>query len=107
MDSLDIRKDPHMYIMCFSFFDMKHLLDIRPEGGSYIYSSFGAFEEEQEFDFVRLNNWLTHFNIKPYGFRIDNSSGRPRPVFTSGFHASDMHQKKRYYGQLNKLILIR
>ncbi len=94
VDPLDIRKDPHMYIMCFSFFDLKHLLDIRPEGGSYIYSSFGAFEEEQEFDFVRLNNWLTRFSIKPYGFRIDSSSGRPRPVFTRGFHASGHASKE-------------
>jgi ribonuclease J len=35
----EIRENPDSYILCFSFFDMKHLLDIKPDGGSYIYSS--------------------------------------------------------------------
>jgi hypothetical protein len=33
------------FILCFSFFDMKHLLDIKPEGGTYIYSACEAFNE--------------------------------------------------------------
>jgi ribonuclease J len=39
IDHAAIRESPGDYILCFSFFDMKHLLDIKPEGGNYIYSS--------------------------------------------------------------------
>jgi len=31
---------------------MKHPLDIKPNGGSYIYSSCEAFNEEMEIDFT-------------------------------------------------------
>jgi ribonuclease J len=39
IDHKVIRESPGDYILCFSFFDMKRLLDIKPEGGNYIYSS--------------------------------------------------------------------
>jgi len=35
----EIRENPDNHILCLSFFDMKHLLDIKPDGGAYIYSS--------------------------------------------------------------------
>ena len=54
----EIRENPDNYILCFSFFDMKHLLDIKPEGGNYIYSSCEAFNEQMEIDFKRLWHWL-------------------------------------------------
>ncbi|TFF97040.1 MAG: MBL fold metallo-hydrolase [Promethearchaeota archaeon] len=76
------------YLICFSFYDIKNLLDINPQGGSYIYSSSEAFEEESEFDFIRLNNWLNHFEINTYGFEILAEAGRLKPVFQKGFHAS-------------------
>jgi ribonuclease J len=53
-----IRDNPDNFILCFSFFDMKHLLDIKPNGGTYIYSACEAFSEEMEIDFVRLWHWL-------------------------------------------------
>ncbi|MDD1669778.1 MAG: MBL fold metallo-hydrolase, partial [Methanomicrobiales archaeon] len=40
-----IRRDPGRFILCFSFFDMNHLLDIRPAGGRYLYSSCEPFNE--------------------------------------------------------------
>jgi ribonuclease J len=88
IDPLDISKNADKYILCFSFFDMKHLLDIKPEGGTYIYSSSEAFEEEAEFDFIRLNNWLTHFGFKIYGFEISRKKDPLKPKFQKGFHAS-------------------
>lgn len=88
IDPLKISSDPDSYLMCFSLFDVKHLLDINPQNGTYIYSSSEAFEEESEFDFTRLNNWLQYFNFKIYGFEIIEESGRERPEFTKGFHAS-------------------
>lgn len=83
---LTIRKDPEKYLLCFSFFDLKHLLDIKPEGGSYIYSSSEAHSEEQEYDFVRLGQWLRFFNLTPRGFRMVGDP--PKPEFVKGFHAS-------------------
>ena len=76
------------YILCFSLFDMKHLLDIKPDGGTYVYSSSEAWSEEQNVDFVRLGQWLDFFKMKPYGFSIVTKDGAPRPEFTEGYHAS-------------------
>ena len=45
IDHASIRENPDNYILAFSFFDMKHLLDIKPEGGMYIYSACEAFNE--------------------------------------------------------------
>jgi len=64
------------------------LLDIKPTNGTYIYSSSEAFEEETEFDFIRLSKWLGHFGFKIYGFEIIEEEGRLKPIFSRGFHAS-------------------
>jgi len=85
---MEIRQDLSRYILCFSFFDLKHLLDIKPEGGSYIYSSSEAFSEEQSFDFIRLNHWLNFFGLKTYGFELKGSGDSLHPEFVKGFHAS-------------------
>ena len=83
-----IANTPEKYILCFSLYDIKHLLDIKPEHGTYIYSSSEAFQEESEFDFIRLNNWLKHLGFDIYGFGIKETEGKLRPEFTKGLHAS-------------------
>ena len=83
-----IAKNQGAYILCFSFYEIKHLLDVKPEQGTYVYSSSEAFDEESEFDFVRLNSWLKHFKFKVYGFEMIEKNGMVKPVFTKGFHAS-------------------
>jgi len=89
IDHAEIRDDPEGFILCFSFFDMLHLLDIKPEGGTYIYSACEAFNEEMEIDFVRLWHWLRRFNIAPAGFSVaKEEGGRYSPVFEREFHAS-------------------
>jgi ribonuclease J len=88
VDPKDISKEQERYLLCFSLYDIKNLLDIKPNKGTYIYSSSEAFEEESEFDFVRLNNWLNYFGFNIYGFRINEESGRLKPEFIEGFHAS-------------------
>ncbi len=55
VDHASIRESPEEYILCFSFFDMKHLLDIKPEGWTYIYSACEAFNEEMEIDFMLVD----------------------------------------------------
>jgi len=85
VDHEAIRDNPDNYILCFSFFDMKHLLDIKPDNGNYIYSSCEAFNEEMEIDFKRLWHWLKRFNIKSCGFLVD---GDGVPCFEKRYHAS-------------------
>jgi ribonuclease J len=88
IDPTEIAKAPDKYILCFSLYEIKHLLDIKPQNGTYIYSSSEAFQEESEFDFIRLNNWLKHFEFNVNGFEILSENGRVKPEFTKGFHAS-------------------
>jgi len=85
----EIAKNPGNYILAFSFYDMKHLLDIKPEGGTYIYSSSEAFSEEQEIDFRRLNAWLDHFGFDIFGFSmVGKDPETAKPEFEKGYHAS-------------------
>lgn len=88
VDPTDIASSPERYILCFSFWDIKHLLDIKPREGLYIYSSSEAYTEDQIIDFIRLNNWLERFNFKVRGFKIVEKNGKPIPEFERGFHAS-------------------
>ncbi|MDH7508418.1 MAG: MBL fold metallo-hydrolase RNA specificity domain-containing protein [Methanomassiliicoccales archaeon] len=88
IDPMDIALDPRKFIVCFSFWDMNRLLDIKPRGGTYIYSSSEAYTEEQAIDFYRLRNWLSLFGMKIRGFEIVEDSQGPRPKFDPGYHAS-------------------
>jgi ribonuclease J len=85
----EIHKAPERFILCFSFFDMNHLLDIKPEGGSYIYSSCEPFNEEMEIDFRRLWEWLVFFHIRPCGFGPQETlECEMVPVVDKHYHAS-------------------
>lgn len=81
----ELHENPEQYLVCFSFFDMKNLLDINPSGGVYIYSSCEAFSEEMEIDFIRLWQWLLRFNLEPKGFAIGEDN---KPIFNPEYHAS-------------------
>ena len=85
VDYASIRENPEDYILCFSFFDMKHLLDIKPDGGTYIYSACEAFNEEMEIDFIRLWHWLQRFNINSCGFSLEEDGSLS---FDKRYHAS-------------------
>lgn len=71
VDHAAIRRSPESYILCLSFFDMNHLLDIKPNGGTYIYSDCEPFNEEMGIDLARLWNWLQLFGIRTRGFSFD------------------------------------
>ncbi|WP_290597206.1 MULTISPECIES: MBL fold metallo-hydrolase RNA specificity domain-containing protein [unclassified Archaeoglobus] len=94
IDPKEIATNQSGYILCFSFNDMKHLLDIKPSGGVYIYSSSEAFTEEQEFDFLRLYNWLVRFGFDIRGFELVFGRHRPKPRFIKGYHASGHASKE-------------
>lgn len=85
----EISQSEGSFILAFSFWDIKHLLDIQPHpGGIYIYSSSEAFTEEQKFDFKRLKNWLDFFQIHPVGFSLVERGDSLKCEFTPGYHAS-------------------
>lgn len=89
IDPEEIRNDPGRFLLCFSFYDMKHLLDIKPDAGTYIYSACEAFNEEMAIDFRRLWTWLMRFNFTVHGFSCEpQANGVDKLDFDPGFHAS-------------------
>jgi ribonuclease J len=85
----EIHEDPDRFILAFSFFDMNHLLDIKPSGGRYLYSSCEPFNEEMEIDFRRLHSWLLFFGLSPCGFSMHkDAQGKLEPMIDPGYHAS-------------------
>jgi ribonuclease J len=77
----DLKRDAEGCILCFSYYDFHVFLDIQPEGGTYIYSSSEAYDEEMLIDHQRIKNWIDYFGFELYG-----AIGRNRE--NSGFHAS-------------------
>lgn len=82
-----IGNSPGEFILCFSFWDINDLIDIAPRGGTYIYSSSEAYDEEQRMDMRRLNNWIKHFEIKGVGLPREELNWQV-PEGEWGFHAS-------------------
>ncbi len=75
---------PQRFVLCFSYYDLPELIDVAPPGGTYIYSSSEAFNEEMHLDLDRLRHWLRHLGLAFAGEppRRDGTGGDP------GFHAS-------------------
>lgn len=96
----EVKKNQENYILCFSFYDLPHLLDIMPNGGTYIYSSSEAFVEEQAFSFFRLWNWLQHFGFEVHGFRVDENG---KLIFERGLHASGHLSKEEIIEVIEKI----
>lgn len=84
----EVAKSPGDFLMAFSFFDLKHLVDIRPSGGHYMYSACEAFSEEQEVDFVRMGAWLRKFGLQPHGLTYDGDGNPSFPKGPGSLHAS-------------------
>ena len=62
-----IRRAPGAHILCLSYWDIASLIDIEPDGGTYIYSASEAYDEEQKIDHERLANWLDYFKLTKVG----------------------------------------
>jgi ribonuclease J len=67
VDAAAIRAAPDDFILCLSFWDITNLIDIEPNGGTYIYSSSEAHSEEQRVDQERLRHWLDFFYLTAVG----------------------------------------
>lgn len=88
VDPREVAAEPGRYVLAFSFYDMGNMLDIAPEGGTYVYSSSEAYSEEQVIDFRRLHQWVTRFGLKVKGFSMEVEGGELVPVFDRRYHAS-------------------
>lgn len=66
-DAAAISRAPGNYILCLSYWDIATLIDLEPQGGTYIYSASEAYDEEQRFDHERLNHWLDRFGLNKVG----------------------------------------
>jgi ribonuclease J len=63
----DIRESQDDYIFRCDFFELKELIDVKPEADScYIRSVCEPFDIEMELDLKKAENWLTHFGLYPY-----------------------------------------
>lgn len=63
----ELKEEQSGFIVAFSTPDFKELVDIRPKSGSvFVLSMSEPFNEEQEFEFDRLRNWLDHFGLPMY-----------------------------------------
>jgi len=78
IDSQELRNKQSKFIVAFSIADLKELVDIRPIAGSvFVLSMSEPFNEEQEFEFERLRNWLDHFGLPMYHIHC---SGHMMPI---------------------------
>lgn len=83
----DIKKNQGRFIFFCDYFDLKELIDIKPDSGSvYVYSLSEPHDEEQEFDFARMQNWLRHFSL---------------PIFQA--HASGHASQREIAGMVNSI----
>lgn len=76
------------FIVCYSFFDLVNLLDLKLNNGAYIYSTSEAYTEEQEFDIKRLFNWIKYFNLDIFGIEFFENNFKFSGDYHSSGHAS-------------------
>ncbi len=81
IDATAIGRNPGGFILCLSYWDITHLIDIEPDGGTYIYSASEAYSEEQRIDQERLRSWLELFRLKAVGGLPGSEKG---PFHASG-----------------------
>ncbi|MBN2517624.1 MAG: MBL fold metallo-hydrolase [Candidatus Altiarchaeota archaeon] len=63
----EVGKNQGEYIFRCDFFELKNLIDIRPEKGSaYIRSVTEPFSDEMMIDARKADEWLKHFKLYPY-----------------------------------------
>lgn len=66
VDYNDVKNRQRDFVFYCNFFQLKELIDIRPNDGScYIRSLVEPFNEDMELDEKRVNNWMQHFGLWP------------------------------------------
>jgi ribonuclease J len=59
----DLQENPKDFIFRCDFFELKELIDIKPEKGVYIKSSTEPFDEQMDIDGQKVKKWLKLFNL--------------------------------------------
>lgn len=74
-----LQEDPGKYLFRCDFFELKELIDIKPEGAVYIKSSTEPFDEQMEINERKVQNWLDLFNIRyvKEGFHASGHASGP------------------------------
>ena len=73
----DLQEEPEKYIFRCDFFELKELIDIKPENGIYIRSVTEPFDDEMEIDYKRVKNWLNHFNLPMHQMHASGHASGP------------------------------
>ncbi|AEG18959.1 MBL fold metallo-hydrolase [Methanobacterium paludis] len=73
----DLQEEPEKYIFRCDFFELKELIDIKPENGIYIRSVTEPFDDEMEIDYKRVKNWLDHFNLPMHQMHASGHASGP------------------------------
>lgn len=75
----DLQVDPENYIFRCDFFELKELIDIKPEDAVYIKSSTEPFDDQMEINERKVENWLKHFGIRyvKEGFHASGHASGP------------------------------
>ncbi len=78
IDSASLAKKQNKYITILPFYSFQELFTIKPELGSvFIHSSSEPFNEEQEVEYEKLENWLIAFGLPQYHLHV---SGHIMPL---------------------------
>jgi len=70
----DLQEEPLEYIFRCDFFELKELIDIKPENGIYIKSSTEPFDKQMEINEAKVRKWLDLFNL-PLHNKLFHASG--------------------------------
>lgn len=73
----DVAAEPNGFLVYVDLFNMTELVDLAPDGGTYVYSKVEAFNDEMELDFERLQNWLAHFDLDYVKAHASGHASRP------------------------------
>lgn len=84
----DIKNNPKDYLFSCDFFELKELIDVKPEKGLYIWSKTEPFNDEMEIDFQKAQNWINHFNLE---------------MITEGMHGSGHANKTEILDMIRKI----
>jgi len=74
----DVKQRQEEFMFFCNNFDLKELIDIRPDkGSSYIKSVCEPFDAEMEIDWQRIENWVSHFGMEMSKTHVSGHASGP------------------------------
>lgn len=75
----DVKDSQDQYLFYCSNYDLKELIDIRPDPGSvYIKSVCEPFDLEMEMEWERISNWINHFGLEVSQTHVSGHASGPQ-----------------------------